>query len=240
MISIIIPTLQEEKYLENTLKSLKTKLTLPHEIIVSDGKSTDRTVEIAKKYADKVLEYSGIERQTIAQGRNAGAKAATGDYLVFIDADCDIQNPDEFFNFAINKFNNDYKIVALTSRLIVGKKWSTFADTFFSNVLSFAYMIINNFLQIGIAWGEFEMIRKDAFFKINAYKEHLTSGEDGDLFNRLSKIGKTRLYWNMTVTHTGRRVHKLGWPYLLSIWWMNALWLKIKNKSIVKEWKVIR
>ena len=49
MISIIFVALNEEAYIGETLRSLKSKLTFPHEIIVSDGNSQDRTVEIARK-----------------------------------------------------------------------------------------------------------------------------------------------------------------------------------------------
>ena len=55
MISIIIPTYNEEKIIGKTLSELKAKLTLPHEIIVTDDKSKDRTAEIARAYADQVL-----------------------------------------------------------------------------------------------------------------------------------------------------------------------------------------
>ena len=88
MISIIIPTIKEEKVIGRTLRNLKSRLTIPHEIIVTDGKSTDKTVEIARGIADKVVEYTGTTRQTIAQGRNDGAKSAQGEYIAFMDADC--------------------------------------------------------------------------------------------------------------------------------------------------------
>lgn len=57
MISFIIPTLNEESVLENILKWL-SGFNGEHEIIVSDGKSNDRTIEIANKYADKVVIYN--------------------------------------------------------------------------------------------------------------------------------------------------------------------------------------
>ncbi len=105
MISIIIPTKNEESVIEKTLTSLKNNLSLPHEIIVTDGASTDKTVEIAKKYADKVVEHAGPERQTIAAGRNAGAAVAAGDFLAFMDADCSVTHSGEFFATALEDFN---------------------------------------------------------------------------------------------------------------------------------------
>ena len=101
-LSIIVVTLNEESVIKDTITSLKS-LTIPHEIIVSDGKSTDKTAEIAKQYADKVVVYSGIPRQTIAMGRNDGAAAATGEFLVFLDADSRILHTDEFFNEALSR-----------------------------------------------------------------------------------------------------------------------------------------
>jgi glycosyltransferase involved in cell wall biosynthesis len=55
MISIILPTFNEEKVIESTLRTLASTLTLPHEIIVSDGRSSDLTVQIAAKYAAVVV-----------------------------------------------------------------------------------------------------------------------------------------------------------------------------------------
>ena len=54
MISFIIPTLNEEKTIEKTLKNLSEYFG-EKEIIVSDGRSSDKTIEIAKKYTDKVI-----------------------------------------------------------------------------------------------------------------------------------------------------------------------------------------
>jgi glycosyltransferase involved in cell wall biosynthesis len=81
MISIIIPTLNEAKIIESTLRTLTATLTLPHEVIVSDGGSSDRTTELASPYANTVVVFSGEGRQTIGEGRNDGAKAAAGDFL---------------------------------------------------------------------------------------------------------------------------------------------------------------
>ena len=80
MISIVIPTLNEEKIIETTLRSLRAYSGYL-EIIVSDGRSTDRTVEIARSIADTVVVHSGPERQNISKGRNRGAEVATGDIL---------------------------------------------------------------------------------------------------------------------------------------------------------------
>ncbi len=86
MLSVIIPTLNEEEQLEGCLTSL-TNQTLDRnefEIIVVDGNSTDRTRTIAQQHADKVVMQ---ERNGIGGARKNGVEAACGDLLVFTDAD---------------------------------------------------------------------------------------------------------------------------------------------------------
>lgn len=83
--SIVIPTYNEEDCLGNCLKAILEGTEKPYEIIVADGNSTDSTVEIAKSYGAKVIDNP---RRHAAGGRNAGIKAAKGEIIVFIDADC--------------------------------------------------------------------------------------------------------------------------------------------------------
>ena len=87
MISFIVPAYNEEHELSNTLAAIReaaSGATEPHEIIVVDDASTDATPEIALGAGAKVI---SISRRQIAAARNAGARAAQGEYLFFIDAD---------------------------------------------------------------------------------------------------------------------------------------------------------
>jgi glycosyltransferase involved in cell wall biosynthesis len=86
-ISIVVPTKNNAKHLENCLKSL-TSLNYPKdrfEIIVSDGHSSDNTTSIAHNYDALVLEDNGCCR---ASGCNVGFENSRGDYVAFTDADC--------------------------------------------------------------------------------------------------------------------------------------------------------
>jgi rSAM/selenodomain-associated transferase 2 len=86
MISIIIPTLNEEIIIESTLKNLRMHIrNTPHEIIVSDGGSCDKTVAIAEKFALVVKSEKGKAIQL-----NEGARRAAGDILFFVQADTTI------------------------------------------------------------------------------------------------------------------------------------------------------
>jgi glycosyltransferase involved in cell wall biosynthesis len=83
-VSVVVPSLNEEQGIKKCLQSIaKQETNRDFEIIVSDGGSTDRTIDIAQKYADKVVK----SRKGISTGRNSGAKAAKGEKLIFIDSD---------------------------------------------------------------------------------------------------------------------------------------------------------
>ena len=86
MLSIIIPALNEEERIEEGLKSLEEQDLdrSEYEIIVVDGESTDRTREIARVYADKVIPQRS---EGIGGARRDGAEASNGEILVFTDAD---------------------------------------------------------------------------------------------------------------------------------------------------------
>jgi len=239
-LSIVIPTLNEETVLEGTLKSLRKLTAVPYEIIVSDGHSSDRTVEIAKKFADVVLEHDGKTRQNISQGRNAGAAAAKGDFVVFMDADSRVDNPDYFFPQALKQFQNRPELIAMTVRIKVYPDKATLGDKIIFGTLNLIFRFRNNFLHIGESTGEFQMIRKTAFDSLHGFREDLVTREDADMFYRLSKIGRTKFYGNLTVWHSGRRAHKIGWPKLLWIWTLNSISVALLSKTVSKEWKVIR
>jgi glycosyltransferase involved in cell wall biosynthesis len=87
MISIIVPAYNEERVIGATLAALREAartVSDPYEIIVVDDASTDRTAEIARAGGARVV---SVHYRQIASTRNAGARAATGNTLIFVDAD---------------------------------------------------------------------------------------------------------------------------------------------------------
>src|SRR5437660_1171119 len=90
MISFIVPAHNEEFELSSTLEAIRgatSDVSQPFEIIVVDDASTDATPKIAEQAGARVV---SIHRRQIAAARNAGARAARGEYLFFVDADTQI------------------------------------------------------------------------------------------------------------------------------------------------------
>lgn len=237
MISFIIPTLNEEKTIELTLKSINS-FSGKKEIIISDGKSKDKTIEIAKKYTNKIVVHEGVKKQNIAQGRNDGAKLATGEYIIFMDADVTIPDINAFMARAYEYFKKDKKLVALTAGQVVLEETATIFDKiiFRSVAIYFSFL---NFIRFGAAGGEFQMIKREVFNKIGGFDEELAVSEDMDLFWRLAKVGRTKLPLSLNIYHTGRRAHKIGWPKLLWQWMSNTVRVFFFRKSD-DEWKEVR
>ena len=238
MISFIIPTLREASVIEKTLLWI-SQYNGEKEIIISDGGSDDGTIEIARKYTDKIIVYKGEKRQTIGMGRNLWASIASGEYFVFVDADVTILNPDIFFAEAFKILENTPNSVALTAPMRVLPEMETRADRIIFWALWYLFMFFNNVIHIGWASGEFQMVRQDAFKKVGGFDEELIGWEDKNHFEKLAKIGRTISARNLLIYHTGRRAHKIGWPRLLMTWMLTLLPIKLQ-KIIWNEWKVVR
>ena len=87
MISFIVPAYNEEALIGRTIDALNRAaqpLGEAYEIVVADDASSDGTADIAEAHGARVVR---VERRQIAATRNAGAREAVGDKLIFVDAD---------------------------------------------------------------------------------------------------------------------------------------------------------
>lgn len=116
-ISVILPTYNAEKDLENCLKSIKMQ-DYPKdklEIIVVDGGSRDRTLEIAKKYHTTIL-FNPFK--DCDEGKSIGLKHATGEIIALIDADNELSSP-KWFRTMVQPFIEDAKLFGVESPWLI-------------------------------------------------------------------------------------------------------------------------
>lgn len=241
-ISIIVPALNEEKLIGDMLRSFPRqeleKLNI--ELILSDGGSTDRTVEIARDYADIIVRHTQKRRQTIAEGRNLGAWHARGDLLVFINADTMPQNPVEFLR-ALGELADRGRsnVVAFACPVSIApgeRKWSdAIFHTFFNNYVRFL-----NAVGLGMGRGECQVVWRDDFLAVKGYQEHMAAGEDFDLYRRLAARGRIGERKGLRVYESPRRFRRFGYLRILFEWTLNAVAVMVLGRSISKEWEEIR
>lgn len=202
-ISVVIPTLNEEDYIEKCLKSIRDQA-IKAEIIIVDSKSKDKTVEIALRYAAKVV--TG-KIGNISMNRQLGAEIATGDMIV--TADADTIYPKDWLE-KIAKYFEDKNVVAVSGPTVPIPEESVFMDRFFYLLGNLSLWILH---KLGVVWfrGSNSAYRRWAFFKAGGYNTALEAREDSDLSKRVAKLGKTVFDWNIVVKTSMRRRKTTGW-----------------------------
>lgn len=200
LVSLIIPAYNEEKYIEKTLKSVKNQSYKKMEIIVVDNNSTDKTNEIAKKYADKVVVE---KRKGVSKARNRGAKEAKGEILIFVDADTQLEK--KCVENIVKAFMKDRDLVCAAGFVLTRGK--------ILHELVYALTSLGVWLLTylkpqfyGIIFG----CRKKAFEKVGGFNEDLVTCEDLELTKKLSKIGKCKLVIDAVAFSSPRRLEKQG------------------------------
>lgn len=240
LISIIIPTLNEEKLLPKLLDQLNDqnlKLKFNYEIIISDGGSKDRTLEIARKYTEKIVVHQHNRRQKISEGKNEGYKISKGEILIFICADCRIENPEMFFNY-VSKFKNSNYLAATFWFDVFPeeKKWS---DYIFHTLYNY-YVLLLNLFGNGMGRGECQVVKRSVLEKVGGFNENLVAGEDYDFYSRIKKIGKIDLNFKIKIFESPRRYRKYGYLKIIYLWLRNSLVVLNVLKTQVKEWQEVR
>ncbi len=199
MLSIIIPTYNEEEYLPRLLASLRSQRLGGYEIIVADANSTDRTREIAEQFGARVVR-GGMP----GPGRNRGAEAAKGDVLLFLDAD--VVLPDtEWLASKMEQFaRRDLDAGTCLVKAISGK----IIDHFSHNVFN-AHMMATQFL-LAHAPGFCIFARKSLHERIGGFDESIKLAEDHDYVERARRAGTFRVLTGSRIRVSVRRFERDG------------------------------
>jgi len=209
-ISIIIPAYNEEKYIETTLsklKEIKEKEYKNLEVIVVENGSNDRTYEIAKKYENLCNSFKvfHLDKASAAIATNFGAKQASGEILILMDADT--YPLDGTISEIAEKFEDESKNVVSVCTYIKTNS-SIINNLLFSLSAELAYLSskINKplFYSICVAY------RRDVFEQLNGLKENFVTAYDLDLSKRASKLGNCVFARKANVLTSSRRVEKGG------------------------------
>jgi glycosyltransferase involved in cell wall biosynthesis len=229
LFSVIIPTLNEEKYLPKLLGSLALQTQKNFEVIVVDGSSKDKTVEVAKTFADKLPKLTVVvsKKAGLPLQRNVGGRQARGEWLMFIDADTVL------LPYCIERAD-----------AYIQKTKTSFFSAWFrpdsENSKEAIYALIGVSMMEGsilsnrpFAPGPFSAVRKRVFDTVNGYNEKATFGEDLDFSLRVNDIGiqvsflrEVLFIWSL------RRIRHLGGFKMLTQYMMGGINALIFNKAL--------
>lgn len=194
-LSFIIPAYNEEALLGRTLESVYTAaqaVAMPFEVLVVNDASTDRTAEIARARGAHVVD---VACRQIAATRNAGARAATGDVFIFLDADTLL--PEAVLRAALRALEDGAMGGGARVRF---DGLSPLGLRLFMVVFSFFY-----FTMMRWAAGCFIFVRRDAFEKAGGFDERYYASEEIHLSKALKRQGRFVIVREAVVT-SGRKV----------------------------------
>lgn len=206
VISFIIPAYNEEKYIERTLKSIKNQETkIPYEVIVCDNNSTDKTVKVAKKYADKVVFE---KKQGIVFARNTGFKHSKGEFLVHTD--CDTVFPNDFVSRVYKIFKSD-KYAAFTCGNYFYEGNSKKAKLIEKIICPFHESLQNYYSDKGciVLLGWCLCTPRKIFEKVGGFKYKKCVFDDLQFSKDVKKYGNMRYFPDIKVKSSLRRFEKL-------------------------------
>jgi glycosyltransferase involved in cell wall biosynthesis len=220
-ISVIVPTYNEERGIEATLKSL-SRQTLPrseYEIIIVDGNSRDRTREVAARLADRVILQTG---RGVGGARNDGVAVARGCIVAHTDGDAIV--PEDWLETIRSLFKPGVVCVCGpdSPREAEGRYRAFYSIiNTFSNIVSLA----------GLTWtrGTNTAVRRDAFIAVGGYSD-LPILDDGELGLRLKKVGRLVYSPKVEVKVSMRRFKKQGIPSLFALWLKSDLMMVVARQ----------
>ena len=178
MISFIVPAYNEEQCLAETIDALHRAglaLAETYEVLVADDGSTDKTAAIAVHHGATVV---SVAHRQIAATRNAGAKAATGDYLIFVDADTVVN--EEVVRACVH---------AMRHGAVGGGAGLSFDEPtpLFARLL--LRVVVQLFRAVRIATGCFLFCTRSAFTAVGGFDERYYGAEEIVMSRALKRLG---------------------------------------------------
>lgn len=210
MISVVIPALNEEKFLPACLESLRNQdYPGEYEIIVADNGSTDNTASIARKFGARVVACP--EKKNVFYARQKGAETARGDIIAQADADS-IYFRDWLGRIA-RQFASHPEAVAVAGRFLYmdPPSWAQIEYFLRHNINRLTKFLFGRPLLVSGATFAF---RKKAFFSENGYHNIPYKPDQYGICGRLQKVGEILYDGNLRILTSSRSVKK---PFLVVV-----------------------
>jgi glycosyltransferase involved in cell wall biosynthesis len=229
VVSVIIPTYCEENTIEGCLRSIRNQDFKVGRIesIVVDSHSPDKTREVARKFADKVID---VKVRGVGKARNVGAKNAEGKIVLFVDADTFLEK--NFVTELYQTFNDPY--VVCVAGVLKNLERLTPSDRLFA---IFHYGFLNKLSTVTAFFG-FPLFpsvcvgsRKSVFEKVGGFAEDMACAEDVNFSRKMGEMGKCVVNKKATAYTSVRRITNCGKGEMYSMYFKNYVRVFILNQK---------
>ena len=201
LVSVVVIGRNEGQRLAACLKSIK-EVTLPIELIYVDSNSQDDSPELAEGLGAKVLRVNP-QRPCAAIGRNAGWRAATTPYILFLDGDT-LLHPD-FLQLALNEMADE------TVAVVWGHRREMYPEhSLYNRVLDLDWIYPAGITEF---CGGDTLMRRDILEQVDGFSENLIAGEEPELCQRIRAQGKVILHIDQPMT-----LHDLAMTQFKAYW----------------------
>ena len=208
-ISVIVPAFNEEKLIADTLRSIRaaavsfTQLGWETELVVCDNNSTDRTAELSREAGAKVV-FEPLNQ--ISRARNTGAAGASGDWLIFVDAD---SHPGAELFADVAATIQDGRCLAGGSTVKLDGHYP------FASLVTEGWNLLSRIKKW--AAGSFIFCEASAFHEVGGFSHELFASEEIDLFQRLKLLARSRGK-RITILHRHPLVTSARKMHLYTTW----------------------
>ena len=195
MISFVVPAYNEAEFLPATLAAIEEAgdaLSRPYEIVVADDASSDDTAAVAASRGARVV---SCDNRQIAGTRNAGARAAKGDVLIFVDADT-----------TVNPAAVRAAVTALEEGAAGGGAMVEWEEPVALQWRVFVWALMRTFRILRWAAGSFLFCTREAFEAAGGFDESLYAAEEIWMSRALKRQGRFVVLRESVVT-SARKLH---------------------------------
>jgi glycosyltransferase involved in cell wall biosynthesis len=209
--SVIVCAHNEARYLPACLYSLLAQTRIPDELFLIDNASTDETRAVAEQVPH--VRVVDEPRKGLVRARETGRLAASGDILVYVDADC--RAPLTWLERVERRFAREPELVALSGpyRYYDWDLWGRLLIRAYDFTLAPAtQLLVKHLLRLGtIFYGGNFAVRREALERIGGFDTSIEfHGEDTNVGRRLFAIGKVGLYHDCYLYTSARRYLAMG------------------------------
>lgn len=229
VVSVIIPTYCEEETIEGCLKSVTNQDFDGGRIesIVVDSHSPDNTRDAARRSADKVVD---LFVRGVGRARNAGARIAEGQILLFLDADTYLERD---FVSEIYRVFSDKRVVCVSGILRTLERLEPLDKLFAVSHYGFTNKLAQFSAYLGFPM--FPSVccsaRKSVFLKVGGFREDIACAEDITFSREMGRVGKCVVNNKATAYTSVRRISKCGKKQMYSMYFKNYVKLFLLKQN---------